>query len=125
MKWKRSRKAKEQASASAQSDSERLRSGGKAAAGKLAESSRRIVEQDDGEDDLELEEGEEEEEDDDEEEENQRGFPVPMSGGVGLPRPTDFLQRTAELGYNPHSPFSDEELDGVQVGGDRKIGAGL
>ncbi|XP_071371868.1 motor neuron and pancreas homeobox 2b [Centroberyx affinis] len=127
MKWKRSRKAKEQASASAQSEAERQRSGGKAATDKSDES-RRPVNPDDRGIDLELEEGEEEEdeeEEEEEEEEAQRGFPVTMAGGVGLPRSTDFLQRTADLGYNPHSPFSDDELEGVQVGSDRKIGAGL
>ncbi|XP_053280029.1 motor neuron and pancreas homeobox 2b [Pleuronectes platessa] len=126
MKWKRSRKAKEQASASAQSDTERLRSGGKTAKDKTDES-RRAVTPDDGGIDLDMEDGEEEEEDEDEEEEEEEvegknGFPVAMGNGIGMPRSTDF-------GYNPHSPFSDEELEGVQGGGggggDRKIGAGL
>eukprot|EP00064_Thunnus_orientalis_P003308 superscaffoldBa00000265_g3317 len=58
--------------------------------------------------------------------ETQHGFSVAMGNGVGMPRSTDFLQRGTDVGYNPHSPFSDDELDGVQVGGgDRKIGAGL
>ena len=126
MKWKRSRKAKEQATASAQSDTERLRSGGKTAKDKTDES-KRAVNPDDGGIDLDMEDGEEEEEDEDEEEEEeevegQHGFPVAMGNGIGMPRSTDF-------GYNPHSPFSDEELEGVQGGGggggDRKIGAGL
>ncbi|KAM4631278.1 motor neuron and pancreas homeobox 2b [Polymixia lowei] len=124
MKWKRSRKAKEQASASAQSESERLRGGGKQSADK-SEESRRSVNPDDRGEDLELEEGEEEDEDEEEDEEAQHAFPVTMTGGVGMPRSTDFLQRTADLGYDPHSPFSDDELEGVQVGSDRKIGAGL
>uniref|UniRef100_UPI0037E7014C motor neuron and pancreas homeobox 2b isoform X2 n=1 Tax=Semicossyphus pulcher TaxID=241346 RepID=UPI0037E7014C len=126
MKWKRSRKAKEQASASAQSDAQRLRGGGKTATDKSDES-RRAVTPDDGGIDLDLEDGEdeedEEEEGEEEEEEAQHGFP----NGVGMPRSTDFLQRGTDVGYNPHSPFSDDELEGVQVGGggDRKIGAGL
>lgn len=130
MKWKRSRKAKEQATASAQSEVQRLRSGGKTATDKSDES-RRAVNPEDGGIDLDLEDGEEEEEEEDEEEEEeeeeaQHGFPVTMGNGVGMPRPTDFLQRSTDVGYNPHSPFSDEELEGVQVGGgDRKIGAGL
>ncbi|XP_053176701.1 motor neuron and pancreas homeobox 2b isoform X2 [Scomber japonicus] len=128
MKWKRSRKAKEQATASAQSEAERLRSGGKTATNKSDES-RRPRNPDDREIDLDLEDGEEEEEEDEEEEEEeeaQHGFSVAMGNGVGMPRSTDFLQRGTDVGYNPHSPFSDDELEGVQVGGgDRKIGAGL
>ncbi|XP_076595400.1 motor neuron and pancreas homeobox 2b [Chaetodon auriga] len=125
MKWKRSRKAKEQATASAQSEAQRLRSGGKTATDKSDES-RRAVNPDNRGMDLDLEDGEEEEEEEEEdeeeeeEEEGQHGFPV------GMPRSTDFLQRSTDVGYNPHSPFSDDELEGVQVGGgDRKIGAGL
>ncbi|XP_070825242.1 motor neuron and pancreas homeobox 2b [Chaetodon trifascialis] len=124
MKWKRSRKAKEQATASAQSEAQRLRSGGKTATDKSDES-RRAVNPDDRGMDLDLEDGEEEEEEEEdeeeeEEEEGQHGFPVGMS------RSTDFLQRSTDVGYNPHSPFSDDELEGVQVGGgDRKIRAGL
>ncbi|KAM7424378.1 hypothetical protein PAMA_000632 [Pampus argenteus] len=131
MKWKRSRKAKEQATASAQSETERIRSGGKTATNKSNES-RRSVNPDDREIDLDLEDGDEEEEDEEEddeeeeEEEAQHSFSVAVGNGVGMPRSTDFLQRGTDVGYNPHSPFSDDELDGVQVGGgDRKIGAGL
>ncbi|XP_008290782.1 motor neuron and pancreas homeobox 2b [Stegastes partitus] len=130
MKWKRSRKAKEQATASNQSDTERLRSGGKTATDKSDES-RRAVTPDDRGIDLGLEDGEEEEEEEEdeeeeEEEEAQHGFPVAMGNRVGMPRSTDFLKRSNDVGYNPHSPFSDDELEGVQVGGgDRKIGAGL
>ncbi|KAJ4947466.1 hypothetical protein JOQ06_009501 [Pogonophryne albipinna] len=122
MKWKRSRKAKEQA---APSDAQRLRNGKKTAMDKSNES-RRALDQDDRGMDLDMEDVEEEEEEEDEEEEeeeeeeeSQHGFPV------GKPRSTDFLQRTTDVSYNPHSPFSDEELEGVSVGGDRKIGAGL
>ncbi|XP_035508142.1 motor neuron and pancreas homeobox 2b isoform X1 [Morone saxatilis] len=131
MKWKRSRKAKEQATASAQSEAQRLRSGGKAAKDKSDES-RQAVNPDDRGIELDLEDGEEEEEDEEEdeeeeeEEEAQHGFPVAMGNGIGMPRSTDFLQRSTDVGYSPHSPFSDDELEGVQVGGgDRKIGAGL
>ena len=123
MKWKRSRKAKEQASSSGQSDTELLRTGKTADKSSLGN---RAVNQDDGGEELDLEEGEEEEEEEEEELGSQRGFPVAVGNGVGLPRSdSDFLQRTAmaELGYNPHSPFTDDELE--NVGGDRKIGAGL
>ncbi|XP_039987236.1 motor neuron and pancreas homeobox 2b [Xiphias gladius] len=129
MKWKRSRKAKEQANASAQSEPDRLRSGGKTATDKTDES-RRAVNPDDGGIDLDMEDGEEEDEDEEEEEEEEEearhGFPVTIGNVVGMPQSTDFLRRGTNVGYNPHSPFSDEELEGVQVGGgDRKIGAGL
>ncbi|XP_026233442.1 motor neuron and pancreas homeobox 2b [Anabas testudineus] len=123
MKWKRSRKAKEQATASAQSEAERLRSGGKTSSDK-SEENRRAVNPDDRGIDLDLEDGEEEEEDEEEEEEEEED--MRHSFAVGVPRSTDFLQRGTDVGYSPHSPFSDDELGGVQVGGgDRKIGAGL
>ncbi|CAB1327658.1 unnamed protein product [Coregonus sp. 'balchen'] len=116
MKWKRSRKAKEQASVSAQSEAERLRTGGKPTNGKSAENRRASTQDNEGE--LDLEEAEEEEEEEEEE------FAVTMGGTVGLQRSTDFLKLTAELGYNPHSPFSEDDLEGAP-GGDRKTGAGL
>ncbi|KAM4593440.1 motor neuron and pancreas homeobox 2b [Odontesthes bonariensis] len=130
MKWKRSRKAKEQATASNQAETERLRGGGKTSTHK-SDGSRRAVNSDDIEIDLGLEDGEEvdgedveEEEEDDEE--TQHGYSVAMGNRVGMPRSTDFLQCSSNLSYDSHSPFSDDELDGVQVGGgDRKIGAGL
>ncbi|KAL1022058.1 hypothetical protein UPYG_G00021670 [Umbra pygmaea] len=115
MKWKRSRKAKEQASASAQSEAEQLRTGGDVANGNVAEN--RHASMLDNEGDLDLEP--EEEEDEDEEE-----TPHKFSVTTGLQRSTDFLKRTAELVYNPHSPFSEDDLEGAP-GGDRKIGAGL
>ena len=127
MKWKRSRKAKEQAAASGQPESERLR-GGKQGAVDKSEPGSRPATSDDRDDDLELEEGEEDEDEDDMDdmddmEDSQcNAFPVGMGdAGAGLPRPvaTDFLP------YNPHSPFSEDGLDGVPVGGDRKIKAGL
>ncbi|XP_005935349.1 motor neuron and pancreas homeobox 2b [Haplochromis burtoni] len=129
MKWKRSRKAKEQATASTQSEAERLRSSGKTGSDKSSES-RRALNPDDRRIALELEDGEEEEDGEDEEEEvaeaPQRGFPLSAGNLVGIQQTTDFLQRNDEAGYSSHSPFSDDELDGVEVGGgDRKIGAGL
>ncbi|KAM6942672.1 motor neuron and pancreas homeobox 2b [Xenentodon cancila] len=130
MKWKRSRKAKEQGAASNQGETERVRSGGKTAADKSDESRRALnpnnrgmdLSLEDGEE-VEEEEGEEEEE---EEEETHHGYPVALGNRVGMPRSTDFLQTGNNLAYDPHSPFSDDELDRMQVGGgDRKIGAGL
>lgn len=125
MKWKRSRKAKEQAGGSAQSDTQRLRGEGRTTTEKPDESRRAASAEERGTD-LDLEDGEErdeededEEEDVEEEEEAQRGFPV------GMPRSTDYVRCGANAGY-PHSPYSDEELEGIQVGGgDRKIRAGL
>ncbi|KAM4596266.1 motor neuron and pancreas homeobox 2b [Fundulus diaphanus] len=136
MKWKRSRKAKEQASASSQVEAERLRGGGKAAKDKSDETRRglnvdgRRVEYglEDGEEEEEEEEVDEEEgeEDDEEEEGSQHGYRITVSNKVGMSRSTDFLQHSSKLGYDSLSPFSDDELEGVQVGGgDRKIGAGL
>ncbi|XP_028296394.1 motor neuron and pancreas homeobox 2b [Gouania willdenowi] len=131
MKWKRSRKAKEQqATASSQPEAERLRGGGKTVNLKSDERSKAGKSGDRGME-LSMEEEEEEEEvddDDDEEEEvdPEHGFAVALGNRVGMQRPTDFLQRGKDVCYNPHSPFSDDELEGVQVGGgDRKIRAGL
>ncbi|KAM4743944.1 motor neuron and pancreas homeobox 2b [Anableps anableps] len=131
MKWKRSRKAKEQASASSQVEAERLRSEGKVASDKTDETRRGLI-VDSRRVEYGLEDGEEGEEEDDEEEEeeeeegSQHGYRITVSNKVGMSRPTDFLQRSSKLGYDSLSPFSDDELEGVQVGGgDRKIGAGL
>ncbi|KAM7015127.1 motor neuron and pancreas homeobox 2b [Tautogolabrus adspersus] len=127
MKWKRSRKAKEQATASAQSEAQRLRSGGKTTTDK-SDDSGQAVNPDDAGEELDLEDGDEEDDEEEEvdEEEAQNGFPLSLGNRVGMPRTTDFLQRSTDDGYSPHSPFSDDELEGVQVGGgDRKIGAGL
>ncbi|CAL8246497.1 unnamed protein product [Lota lota] len=125
MKWKRSRKAKEQAAASGQPESERMR--GKQGAVDKSEPCSRPATTDDREDDLELDEGEEEEDEeeyvddmDDMDDSQCNAFPVAMGdAGVGSSRATDFLP------YKPHSPYSEDELDGVPVGGDRKIRAGL
>ncbi|XP_074475168.1 motor neuron and pancreas homeobox 2b [Sebastes fasciatus] len=126
MKWKRSRKAKEQATASAQSETKQQRSGGKTATDKSKES-RRAVSPDDRGIELDLEDGEEEEEEEEDEQEEEEEEEEEHVFPVGMPQSTDFLQRSTDVGFNRHSPFSDEELEGVQVGGggDRKIGAGL
>uniref|UniRef100_A0A3Q3X0E9 Homeobox domain-containing protein n=1 Tax=Mola mola TaxID=94237 RepID=A0A3Q3X0E9_MOLML len=105
MKWKRSRKSKEQAAASGQSDAQRLRGEGKLN-GDSSDQRRRAGTADDRGVDLDLDDGEEEEEEDEEEEEAQHGFPV------GAPRSTDFRQRSTDVDCNPNR-------------GDRKIGAGL
>ncbi|XP_072513797.1 motor neuron and pancreas homeobox 2b [Salminus brasiliensis] len=100
MKWKRSRKAKEQA---AQAEAERQRAGGKAA-GEVQR-----AEEVNGEEDVD-----EEEEDEEEDEVDRHGF---ISG-------SDFLQHDPEVGYHRHSPFSDDDMEEME-GGNRKIGAGL
>nr|XP_061796044.1 motor neuron and pancreas homeobox 1-like isoform X1 [Nerophis lumbriciformis] len=118
MKWKRSRKAKEQASASAPSEP-----GSKTSADKTVEKRSRH-DSEDARVDLLLEDGDEEDdedeemEDEDEDEETRRGFSVVMGNRVGMARPVDF-----DVNFNPHSPFSEDELDGVRT--DRKIVAGL
>lgn len=114
MKWKRSRKAKEQA---AQGDGERLR-GGKP--GDKPGEGRRPGAGLPHKGDLDEEE---EDEEDEEEEEAQREFAVGMAGGVGLQHPSDFLRDTAELAYSPHSAYSEEDLE--ESGPDRKIRAAL
>ncbi|CAL8350896.1 unnamed protein product [Merluccius merluccius] len=125
MKWKRSRKAKEQAAASGQPDSERMRGKQQQGSHDKSEPGARPATTDDRDDDLELdedEEDEEEEEDVDDIDDDGHGnaFPVAIGDGVvGLPRATDFLP------YNPHSPYSEDELDAVPVAADRKIRAGL
>nr|XP_057945071.1 motor neuron and pancreas homeobox 2b [Doryrhamphus excisus] len=129
MKWKRSRKAKEQASASSQSESERLHNGGRTSSSKTDERRPHGNPEDGGGVDVDLEDGEDEEdevEEEEEEEETQHGFAVTMRNRVGVPRSMDFLQRSSDAGFNSHSPFSEEELEGVQAGGgDRKMMAGL
>lgn len=113
MKWKRSRKAKEQAGVSGQSESERGRGTNKPPSDKT-EATRRSSDADDRGIVLDLEEDEEDNDQEDDE------YPVAM--GNGMPRSTDFLKQN----YSPHSPFSEDDMDTVQVGGvDRKIGAGL
>ncbi|XP_014836988.1 PREDICTED: motor neuron and pancreas homeobox protein 1-like [Poecilia mexicana] len=135
MKWKRSRKAKEQASASSKAEGEQLRGGGKVTSDKTDEA-RRGLNVDGRRADYGLEDGEDgeegdevdEEEEEEEEDGSQHGYRITVSNKVEISRSTDFLQHRSKLGYDPLSPFSDDELEGVQVGGgggDRKIGAGL
>ncbi|XP_016085975.1 motor neuron and pancreas homeobox protein 1-like [Sinocyclocheilus grahami] len=115
MKWKRSRKAKEQA---AQVEVERQRGGTKSTNERPGRDGRRAiaqsVEEHEEEDDLE-------EEDEEDEEEGQHKF---INDNLNVPRCTDFLHHTSTLGYHPDSPFSEDDME--EVGGsDRKIGAGL
>ncbi|KAK7898341.1 hypothetical protein WMY93_019194 [Mugilogobius chulae] len=113
MKWKRSRKAKE-ASASGQSDTDRSRSSNKTPTDKT-EANRRPSDPDDRGIVLDLDE-----DDNIDDEEEEEDYPVAMGNGMSR----DFLQQSSS--YSPHSPFSEEDLDELQVGGaDRKIGAGL
>ncbi|KAM9408446.1 motor neuron and pancreas homeobox 2b [Pholidichthys leucotaenia] len=123
MKWKRSKKAKEQANASSQSEK------GKTATDK-SDGSRQAESPDNRRIEIDLEDGEEaeeEEEEEDGEEVAHHGFAAAVISRGGVPRSTDFLQRGSNISsFSPHSPFSDDEMQGVQVGGgDRKIGAGL
>ncbi|XP_051558157.1 motor neuron and pancreas homeobox 2b [Myxocyprinus asiaticus] len=115
MKWKRSRKAKEQA---AQAEAERQRGGTKSTNERPGRDGRRatIQEEQDEEDDVDEEDVEDEEED--------RGQHKFISDNRNKQRSTDFLHHTDELGYQPNSPFSEDDMEEVG-GGDRKIGAGL
>ncbi|XP_016326052.1 motor neuron and pancreas homeobox protein 1-like [Sinocyclocheilus anshuiensis] len=115
MKWKRSRKAKEQA---AQVEVKRQCGGTKSTNERPGRDGRRViaqsVEEHEEEDDLE-------EEDEEDEEEGQHKF---INDNLNVPRCTDFLHHTSALGYHPDSPFSEDDME--EVGGsDRKIGAGL
>ncbi|KAL1282801.1 hypothetical protein QQF64_001604 [Cirrhinus molitorella] len=116
MKWKRSRKAKEQA---AQNEVERQRGGTKSTNERPGRDSRRIiaqsVEEHEEEDDLE-------EDDEEDEEEGQHKF---INGNHNISRSTDFLHHASALRYRPDSPFSDDDMEEVEGGSDRKIGAGL
>ncbi len=116
MKWKRSRKAKEQA---AQVEVDRHRGGTKSTNERPARDGRRAiaqsVEEHEEEDDLE------EEDEEEDEEEGQHKF---INDSLSLPRSTDFLQHASALRYHPDSPFSEDDMEEVG-GGDRKIGAGL
>ncbi|KAB5577234.1 hypothetical protein PHYPO_G00207560 [Pangasianodon hypophthalmus] len=106
MKWKRSRKAKEQAA--------QLEADGNQQAKRSSKPGdpRRCSTQDDDE---ELEAEEEEDEDE--------GFGGALNGSVGLPHSSDFLQHSSELSYSSHSSYSDDDLE--EIGADRKIGVGL
>ncbi|XP_067260655.1 motor neuron and pancreas homeobox 2b isoform X2 [Chanodichthys erythropterus] len=115
MKWKRSRKAKEQA---AQVEVERQRGGTKSTNERPGRDGRRAlaqsVEEHEEEDDLD-----EDDEEDDEEEPHKF-----INDNLNIPRSTDFLHHTSALGYHADSPFSEDDMEEVG-GGDRKIGAGL
>lgn len=106
MKWKRSRKAKEQAAQLETDGKSGIRS-------KKSKDLSRCSTQDD-DDDLDAEE------DDDEEEQD---FQKSMTVDVGLPHPSDFLHHSSELSYSSHSSYSDDDLE--EIGGDRKIRIGL
>ncbi|KTG01458.1 hypothetical protein cypCar_00014184 [Cyprinus carpio] len=107
MKWKRSRKAKEQA---AQMETDGCKSGKRE--NKPKDLSRCSAHDDD-------EDLDEEEEDEEEEEE----FRKAINAGVGLPHPSDFLQHSSALSYSSHCSYSDDDLE--EIGGDRKIRLGL
>lgn len=100
MKWKRSRKAKEQA---AHMETEGGQLGKRSS--KAGDTRRCSV----PDDDEELVAEEEEEEDE--------GF------GVGLSHSTEFVQHGSELSYSSHSSYSDDDLE--EIGVDRKTGVGL
>ncbi|XP_053722226.1 motor neuron and pancreas homeobox 2b [Synchiropus splendidus] len=124
MKWKRSRKAKEQASASAHSELEQLRAGGKTVTSKSEEPRHAALPENEG---LELE-LEEDDEDEAEEDEEMHNFSVAVSNGVGtgMSRSTDLLQHNRDVSFDAHSSYSDDELEALQdEGADCKIGAGL
>ncbi|XP_073698961.1 motor neuron and pancreas homeobox 2b [Garra rufa] len=113
MKWKRSRKAKEQA---AQNEVERQRGGTKMTNERPGRDGRRAiaqsVEEQEEDDDLE------EDLDEEDEEEGQHKF-------INVSRSTDFLHHASALRYRSDSPFSEDDMEEVGGGGDRKIGAGL
>lgn len=109
MKWKRSRKAKEQA---AQLETDGCKSGKRET--KPKDLSRCSAHDDD--EDLDAEE-------EDEEEEEEEEFRKSINAGVGLPHPSDFLQHSSALSYSSHGSYSDDDLE--EIGGDRKIRLGL
>ncbi|XP_067298951.1 motor neuron and pancreas homeobox 2b isoform X2 [Pseudorasbora parva] len=116
MKWKRSRKAKEQA---AQVEVERQRGGTKSTNERPGRDGRRALAQS-------LEEHEEEDDlDEDDEEDEAEGPHKFISDSLNVPRSTDFLHHTSALGYHADSPFSEDDMEEEVGGGDRKIGAGL
>ncbi|XP_056308812.1 motor neuron and pancreas homeobox 2b isoform X1 [Danio aesculapii] len=113
MKWKRSRKAKEQA---AQVEVERQRGGTKAGGreSRRAPAAPSVEEQEEEEEEEEIDEDEEDEED------GQNKF---INNSLSVSRSTDFLHHTAAL-YHPDSPFSEDDIEELH-GGERKIRAGL
>ncbi|CAB1329176.1 unnamed protein product [Coregonus sp. 'balchen'] len=112
MKWKRSRKAKEQA-AKGQGDSDCPR-GGKQGSNSGSGDTRNSGTPDD-EDQEDLEAGED----------------VLSAGTLGAgvvlaSHPTDFLRHTAtELSYSSHGSYSDNELEDSGPGLERRVGVGL
>lgn len=106
MKWKRSRKAKEQA---AHPESE---GGQLSKRANKAGDARRCSTPDDDDEELVAEE---------EEEEEDEGFRGALNG-VGLSH-SDFVQHGSELSYSSHSSYSDDDLE--ETGMDRKTGVGL
>ncbi|KAK7166760.1 hypothetical protein R3I93_006509 [Phoxinus phoxinus] len=111
MKWKRSRKAKEQA---AQVEVDRQRGGSKSTNERPGRDGRRALAQS-------VEEHEEEDELDEDDEDDEEEGPHKF---INVARSTDFLHHTSALGYHADSPFSEDDMEEVG-GGDRKIGAGL
>lgn len=115
MKWKRSRKAKEQA---AQVEVERQRGGTKSTNERPGRDGRRALTQS-------VEEHEEEDDlDEDDEEDEEEGPHKFINDNLNISRSTDFLHHTSALRYHADSPFSEDDMEEVG-GGDRKIGAGL
>ncbi|KAG1924842.1 motor neuron and pancreas homeobox 2b isoform X2 [Pimephales promelas] len=114
MKWKRSRKAKEQA---AQVEVERQRGGSKPTNERPGRDGRRALAQS-------VEEHEEEDELDEDEEDDEEGPHKFINDTLNVARSTDFLHHASALGYHADSPFSEDDMEEVG-GGDRKIGAGL
>ncbi|XP_017546944.1 motor neuron and pancreas homeobox 2a [Pygocentrus nattereri] len=105
MKWKRSRKAKEQA-AHVETESGQLSK----RSSKVADARRCSAPDDDEE--LVAEEDEEEDE----------GFGGALND-VGLSHSSDFAQHGSELSYSSHSSYSDDDLE--EIGVDMKTGVGL
>uniref|UniRef100_A0A4W5KT37 Motor neuron and pancreas homeobox 2a n=1 Tax=Hucho hucho TaxID=62062 RepID=A0A4W5KT37_9TELE len=114
MKWKRSRKAKEQA-IKGQGDSD-CPHGGKQGGNTGSRDTRNSGTPDD-EDEEDLEAGEEDD----------VLSADTVGGGVGLvSRPTHFLRHTAtELSYSSHGSYSDNELEESGPGLERRVGVGL
>ena len=120
MKWKRSRKAKEQGAEARLLGSKR--------AGKSSDNRRSSAQDDDDDDDLEGKEEEEDEEADEaEEDEMELRASVGAVGGGGAravaPRQVDFSQHSSELSYSSHGSYSEDELE--EMGTDRKTRVGL
>ncbi|KAL0204306.1 hypothetical protein M9458_002324, partial [Cirrhinus mrigala] len=110
------RKAKEQA---AQNEVERQRGGTKSTNERPGRDGRRAIAQS-------VEEHEEEDDlDEDEEEDEEEGQHKFINDNLNVSRSTDFLHHTSALRYRPDSPFSEDDMEEVGGGGDRKIGAGL